>query len=207
MILDEDDSPPADPAASLLLITQQQAATRQALTPGQHMFFLPWGFAWLVGFGAYVLREPLDLPEFLPLTVLFALLALAGVLSGVAGARAYGSISGDSARRGHWYGLCWFAGFASMTALLVRVGDQMPPETIGLLWSASSVGITGMLQMAGGAIWLDKQLFRLGCYVLAVNIAGVLAGPQWHPMLVAVLGGGGMLIAGTVAWRRERAAR
>ena len=58
--------------------------------------------------------------------------------------------------------------------------------------------------MAGGAIWLDRDLFRLGVWISVINLAGVLAGPGWHALVVSVAGGGGILVAGALARLRQR---
>jgi hypothetical protein len=58
--------------------------------------------------------------------------------------------------------------------------------------------------MAGGAIWNDRWLFFLGAWTSVINVAGILAGPGWHSLIVAVAGGGGMLVAGLLGWLRMR---
>jgi hypothetical protein len=131
------------------------------------------------------------------------LLAAAGIVSGPGGSRAYGQGTGDSNRRGGWYGFAWFLGYATIIVVNVRVAGHLPEDLAGLLWAATSVGLAGALQMAGGAIWLDRNLFIVGTWVTVSNIAGVLAGPGWHALVVAVAGGG-MLLAGALAPRRHR---
>jgi hypothetical protein len=205
-----DAQPLTDPAETLRVIRAQQAEAVRMLRPDPRAYYWPWGLAWLVGFGLYFLRFGpnnrvfIELPIGLPLTVLFVLLAAAGVFSGVAGARAYGHVTGDSERRGRWYGFAWFAGFAGITVTIIKVSGGMPEDLKGLLWAASSVGIVGALQMAGGAVWLDRDLFAVGTWVTCINFLGVLAGPGWHSLIVSLAGGGGMIIAGTVAWMRVR---
>ncbi|MEV4626566.1 transporter [Micromonospora sp. NPDC049523] len=209
---DDDEQPPASPAETLRLIRQQQAEAARQLNPDPRLVYWPWGIAWLVGFGLFFLRFGPDdrvfvnLPEWLPLTALFVLLGAAGILSAITGARSYGQITGDSARRGQWYGVAWLLGFVSYGIILGRVTDQQPDDLARLLWAAAAVGLTGVLHVAGGAIWLDRNLFRLGIWLSAINIVGVYAGPGWHALIVALAGGGGMLIGGTIAWlnRRDR---
>ncbi|MET7708809.1 transporter [Micromonospora sp. NPDC005413] len=205
-----DDLPPADAAVALRLIRDQQADTALRLEPDARLVYWPWGVAWLVGFGLLFLRFSPDdrvlirLPDWLPLTTLFVLLVAAAAVQAVAGARAYGQVTGDSARRGLWYACAWALGSASVYTALGRVSDHLPHDLAGLLWSATAVGLTGALHMAGGAIWLDRDLFRLGVWISLINLAGVFAGPGWHALVVAVAGGGGILVAGTVARLRQR---
>jgi hypothetical protein len=206
----DDDLPPADAATALRLIKEQQAEAARRLNPDERLIFWPWGLAWLIGFGLLFLRFGpdgrvfVDMPRWLPLTALFVLLVAAAAISGIAGARAYGQVTGDSTRRGMWYGVAWFLSYLAMFATLIQVTDHLPGEQAGLLWSATAVGITGTLHMAGGAIWLDRDLFTLGVWLTTINIGGVLAGPGWHALIIALAGGGGMLLAGAVAWRKGR---
>lgn len=206
----DDDRPPANAATALQLIRDQQAATASRLEPDARLLYWPWGVAWLVGFGLFFLRFSPDgrvlvrLPDWLPLTVLFVLLAAASVVQAIAGARAYGQVTGDSAQRGRWYGFAWALGSVSVYVGVGRVSDHLPHDLAALLWSATAVGLTGALQMAGGAIWLDRNLFRLGVWISVINVAGAIAGPGWHALVVAVAGSGGILVAGTVSRLRQR---
>lgn len=118
--------------------------------------------------------------------------------------RAYGQVTGDSARRGQWYGYAWALGSVSVYAGLGRISEHLSHDLAALLWSATAVGLTGALHMAGGAVWLDRDLFRLGVWVSVINLIGAIAGPGWHALVVAVAGGGGMLVVGALARRRQR---
>ena len=83
----------------------------------------------------------------------------------------------------------------------------MPEDLQGLLWAGIAVGLTGVLHMAGGAIYLDRNLFALGLWISVINSPASSPGPGWHSLIVAVLGGGGMLVAGWLSARRQRAWR
>ncbi|WP_405428206.1 transporter [Micromonospora sp. NBC_00617] len=206
----DDDLPPSDAATALRLIRDQQAATVSRLEPDARLLYWPWGVAWLVGFGLFFLRYSPDgrvlvrLPDWLPLATLFTLLVAAGAIQAVAGARAYGQVTGDSAQRGRWYGWTWALGSVSAYAAVGRVSEHLPHDLTALLWSAAAVGLTGALHMAGGAIWLDRDLFRLGVWISVINVVGVIAGPGWHALVISVAGGAGILIAGTIARLRQR---
>lgn len=206
----DDDTPLADPAEALRLITEQQAEVSRRLNPDPRLFHWPWGVAWLVGFGLFFLRFGpdgrvfVDLPEWLPLTVLFVLLAAAGIITGRAGAKAYGQVVGASSQRGTWYGLAWFLGNVSLFAVNIKISPLLPDDLQGLLWAAGAVGLVGVLLMAGGAIWLDRNLFWLGAWIIVLNVAGLIAGPGWHALIIALGGGGGLLLAGTIAALRRK---
>jgi hypothetical protein len=204
----DDEMPPADPAESLRLIARERAATGRQLTPDPRLLLWPWGLAWLIGFGIYFLRFGpdgrvfVDLPEFLPLTVLLGLITVAGIITGVAGARAGRQVSGPSSRQGAMYGFTWSVAFIGMAVLLSRISDLLPTASANLLWAGAMVALTGVLHMAGGALWNDRTGYILGIWISVVNVVGIILGAGWHALIVAVLGGGGMLIAGLVAWLR-----
>ena len=206
--MERDDDRPLDPAESLRLIAREQATTNRRLTPDPRLVLWPWGLAWLIGFGAFFLRYGpgghvyVDMPDFVPLTLLLGLIALAGIFTGVVGARAGRQISGPSSRQGAMYGFTWSVAFIGMAVLFSRVSDLLPVPQANLLWAGAMVALTGVLHMAGGALWEDRSFYALGLWISVVNIVGVVIGPGWHALIVALLGGGGMLVAGFVFWLR-----
>ncbi|HZN77445.1 MAG TPA: transporter [Micromonosporaceae bacterium] len=208
--LTNDERPPATPADSMRLIREQRAAAGRRLFPSQLYFLVPWGLAWLIGFGLFFLRYGpndrtyLSMPGWLPLVALLGLLGVSMVISAVASARAYRHMAGPSALKGAMYGWAFFLGFLSLGVSLARVSDELPPNDQGLLWAAASVALVGALHMAGGAVWHDKSLFALGVWLSLVNVAGVIAGPGWHSLVIALAGGGGLLAFGAVLAVRRR---
>jgi hypothetical protein len=210
MASNDDDLPPVDPAESLRLIEREQAAAERILTPDQRLFLWPWGLAWLIGFTLYFLRFGpdgrvfVDMPSWLPLLVLLALIVAAGITTGVYGARAGRHVSGPSSQQGAMYGITWSVAFAGVTVVLSQVSNDLPVDKANLLWAGVMVAVTGALHMAGGAIFRDRALFILGAWTSVVNIVGVLVGAGWHSLILAVFAGGGMLVAGALAHLRLR---
>lgn len=206
----DDDLPPTDLTESLRLIEHERAETAHRLQPDPRLQLWPWGLAWLIGFSAYFLRfgpgghRYLDLPAWLPLVLLWGLITVAGVITGVAGARASRSVSGRTSRQGTMYALTWSVTFTGLWLVLSRVSSVLPSAEGTLLWTGTMVAATGALHMAGGAVFDNRTLFRLGLVISAVNAVGVLVGPGWHSLIVAVAGGGGMLVAGLLSWLRWR---
>ncbi|GID30062.1 transporter [Paractinoplanes brasiliensis] len=206
----DDDAPPLDPAESLALIERERHNLGRDLAPDPRMMFWPWGLAWLVGFALFFLRFGpdgrvfVDLPEWIPLSVLALLMITAGIVTGVAGSRVSRRISGPSSRQGIMYGVSWSVAFTAFSILFAQFGNVLPEDKAGLLWAGGMVALTGALHMAGGAIWDDRALFTLGAWTSAINIIGILAGPGWHSLIVAVAGGGGMIAAGLIGWLRLR---
>ena len=202
------DDEPLSPEASLALIVEQQQVTQRRLDIDPAIFLVPWGVAWLVGYGLLFLRYGpddrvlLSMPGWLPLLTLYALLVAAGAISGVAGFKATHGIAGESAERGTMYGWSWFLAFAGFGVLSSRFEPYLPPAQFGLLMGSLPVFITGILYMSGGAVWRDRHQFGFGVWLSVINAGGLLAGPGWHSLVVSLLGGGGMLAS--AAYQRSR---
>jgi hypothetical protein len=207
---DDDELPPVNPAESLRLIEQERAQTERILTPDPRLLLWPWGIAWAIGFTVYFLRYGPDgrvfveMPAWLPLTVLMTLIIVAGITTGVVGARAGRYVSGPSSQQGVMYGITWSVAFAGMAVVLSQVSSMLPDDKVNLLWAGVMVAVTGALHMAGGTIYRDRALFALGAWTSLVNVIGVFAGPGWHSLILAIGGGGGMLVAGTYTWLKLR---
>jgi hypothetical protein len=205
----DDERPPVDPAESLRLIAQERAQTERIITPDPRLLLWPWGLAWTIGFTVYFLRFGPDgrvlvhMPGWVPLTVLMALIIGAGITTGIVGARAGRYITGPSSTQGAMYGITWFVAFAGATVVLIQVSDALPVDKVNLLWAGVMVALTGALHMAGGTIYRDRSLFTLGVWTSVINVVGVIAGPGWHSLILAVAGGGGMLVAGTYQWLKR----
>ncbi|WP_250002190.1 transporter [Actinoplanes sp. M2I2] len=206
----DDDAPPLDPAESLALIERERAKLGRDLAPDPRVMFWPWGIAWLVGFTFLFLRFGpdgrvyVDMPAWLPLAVLPLLMIAAGILTGIAGGRAGSRISGPSTRQGVMYGVSWSVAFTGFSILFAQFSDILSEDRAGLLWAGGMVALTGVLHMAGGAVWNDRDLFVLGAWTSLINIVGILIGPGWHSLIVAVAGGGGMIAAGLIGWLKLR---
>jgi hypothetical protein len=203
---EDDERPPVDPAESLRLIAQERATTERVLIPDPRLLLWPWGIAWAIGFTVYFLRYGpdgrvfVDMPAWLPLTVLMGLIITAGITTGIVGARAGRYVTGPSSVQGAMYGITWSVAFAGVAVVLSQVSGVLPDDKLNLLWAGVMVALTGALHMAGGTIYRDRSLFALGAWTSVVNVIGVIAGPGWHSLILAVGGGGGMLAAGTYAW-------
>jgi hypothetical protein len=169
-----------------------------------------WGTAWLVGFGLVFLHDgPHDkaivgLPGWLPLTVLGTLLVAAGVVTVLLGVRVFGhgGVDEDTLRRGKWYGLAWLIGYLGLVLTIGTVTHGMTSDQAGLVWGATATGLTAVLHLAGSAIWLDRAQFRLGMYVIVVNFVAAGAGAGWQSLILAVAGGGVMVVLGVRGWSR-----
>ncbi len=210
MVPTDDDLPLGDPAESLALIERERANLERDLTPDPRLMFWPWGIAWVVSFTVFFLRFGpdgrvfVDLPGWLPLLVLAVMLFAAGITTGIVGARVGWQVSGPSSRQGMLYGVTWSVAISVFAVLFSQFGEVLPEDLLGLLWAGGMVGLTGILHMAGGIMWNDRNMLALGAWTCLVNVIGIVVGPGWHSLIIAVAGGGGMLVAGLVGWLRLR---
>jgi hypothetical protein len=204
----DEELPPASPAESLRLIREQRARAERSLTPDPRLVYVPWSFSWLIGFGVFFLKYGsdgdglVDMPEWVPLATLFSLMAVALVIMTIELARAGRQVAGESATKGTMYGIAWAVAFIGLGVTAGYLSDYLPPPQVGLLWSASSVGLVAVLYIAGAAIYSDRIMFVHGCWLAVINVAGVLAGPGWHALIISLAGGGGGLVLGFLAGRR-----
>lgn len=208
------DAPPS-PEESLRLIRQQQSAVESLMQRSLLLYYLPWGLTWLIGFGMFVLRDGIgesgpyvSMPYGVPLAVLFILMGAALAITVVAGARESTRIGGDSTARGITYGLSWVLAFGTIMPIVAHFAELLARDERAMLFAAVPVGLTGTLYVAGAAVWRSRSMFVLGGWILVVNMAGVLAGTGWHSLVIAVAGGGGLILAGVAArlgWWRDAA--
>jgi hypothetical protein len=206
-----DQAPPSVTEAHRLIAHERPAMARRTFAHPS-VYYVTWGVAWLVGFGLTFLHGGLDgrgivaMPDLVPAVTFAALLVAAAVVTIVVSTRSRGRIAGASNERGLMYGVSWGVAFAMVWVVAGRLSGSLPPVEVGLLWSALSTGVVGALYACGAAIWRDRAMFALGVWVSAVNVAGVLAGPGWHSLLMSVAAGGGLLATGVVMQARQRSA-
>lgn len=197
-----EDEPPLSPEESLRLIEQGRNDAIRRLDGDPLLFYLPWGISWLIGYGLLFLRFGPDgrifvpMPEWVPLFVLFVLMSIAMVLTGWAGYRAHRDISGESSVRGLYYGLSWFVGFAGLMSVIGRISEHLSEPDRYLLYGAGAITLVGTLYVAGAAVWRDRTMFGYGIWVSAVNVVGVILGSGWHALVIALAGGGGLIVLG-----------
>ena len=209
----DEDRPPASPAETLRVIEQQRADAQRKLQPHPMVFLGPYGTAWLVGFGLLFLRFGPDervfvsMPQWVPLTSLFALLIGAAVVSGVWAGSTFRHVRGRSSVQGTMYGFSWLIAYVGMGVTLSRFNDVLADPEIGELYTGVAVLLTGALHIAGAAIWEDRTLFALGVWIIVVNAVGSILGPGWHSLIISLAGGGGMLLAGLLLMLRARRRR
>ncbi|SDN18658.1 hypothetical protein SAMN05216355_101113 [Actinomyces ruminicola] len=195
-----------EPAAALAAIGEQQSAYRRLIEIRSAPFYFAWGFAWLIGYGVCGLTVGRD--HLLPvgsLLVFLGCLAAAAVFTCVYIARRSRGLRGRSSWIGTLYGLAWMGGMILALTVSGRIGAFLnelgTPEAADLgsvMANALPCLVVGVMFLAGAAIWEETSLAVTGGWVLAVTMAATIVGGHALWAIMALAGGGGLLVAGAV---------
>lgn len=201
------------PEAARALIVSQRGTALRSLRADPAVMLGVWGVAWLVGFGGLYLTSRRWLSGGFPTwsagLILAALLVAAALVTFGQQIRASRGVDGPSHRIAAMYGWSWILAFAGTFAFDVAVQDQgLPSHLAPLLWTGTSLLAVGLLYLGGGMLWADRLQYKLGVWVLLTGAASVFAGVPGNFAVLSLAGGGGFLVAATVARaRRFRADR
>lgn len=188
-----------DPATALATIKTQ----RQAVLVRSDLILIAWGLAWVVGYTGLALGgSPF---------ILAAGLAAAIVVTAVVVSRGSRGVRGTTSRIGTVYGLTWIAAMGLTAVLLSRIGIVLADlpfeeanELMSLLGSGIPCLVVGTIYMAGAMLWEETSMAWLGGWILVVTAAATIAGLPAAWWIMAILGGGGLLVMGLVQlWQRK----
>jgi hypothetical protein len=196
------------PAARLEMIDAERRRVTRQVRFNPAVVNGAWAVAWVVGFGAAYLAYGADrlIPGWLGPTVPVVLIVAAVALSIGYSARVGAGITGPTRRSAAMYGWAWTLGFAGLFVVNLALSRHgVPDRTVTLLWSASSLLLTGVLQMAGGALWRDWVMYAIGGWTIASATGAVLVGVPGAFLVLSLAGGGGFaLLAAWVAHLQRR---
>lgn len=199
------------PAEAMALVDRQRADSQRELKINEGVIYAAWGFAWLWCYGLTFLKYGGGTPPLVEVPMwLFSLswpVAMFGaaMVMTVHLVRTRRGIAGESAEASTLYSLAWAIAFGlSMpVGVLLRPGGAEDPA----YWLYPSVIICivlGTSYLFSAAVWRDRVQYVTGAWILAVNLVGVIAGFAWYPLVLAIGGGGGLLVASAIATARHR---
>ncbi|WSE35416.1 hypothetical protein VSH64_45745 [Amycolatopsis rhabdoformis] len=197
-------------AESLNLIARQNERTRRELGAGPARLLGVWAFTWLVGWGLVFFSNDFHARPLMPgwvAGIVVAVLFVAAIAySAYYGSRISRGIRGPSRRTGAMYGWAWMIAYAGLALVNVRVMQtgRLDPHTISLLWSGTSLLLTGVLYLTAGMLWQDKLQYGFGVWIIVCGGASVFAGVPGNFLVLSLAGGGGFLVASLVYFVRER---
>lgn len=200
---DLDEAPPSADEA-LALIREQQSALERDQLSGIPWMLGVWGVAWSVGFlalwsgydgGNPWFRIPLPIAAI----VFAALLIVAAVVSAVIGTRLNRGVRGPSNYSGAVYGISW--PIVSLAAYLIGVGlavNGMDRELQSLFFPAIYALVAGCMFIMAAAIWRSIDQLVLGVILVVAGAVAPFSGAPTNNLVMAIVGGGAMLISGLV---------
>lgn len=204
--LDPDDAP-LDPEQMLAIIREQRRAVRDRFTPDPRILFGTWGIAWLAGYltlHATASDSASHTPTSWSLVIFFVLIGSASALTIVHIMRRASGVAGPSGTAGAMYGFSWTIGFVSVALIMTgleRAGASSAVMSLG--WNALACLLVGMLYLAGGAMWQSPVLYALGAWIVLVGGVATVVGVPTAFLVMALAGGGGMLLAALITHVRE----
>lgn len=160
--------------------------------------YLGFALAYVLGHGMAAARgaEILDLPGWLPLVALYGGLALGTVAATVAALRAQKHLPPQELGPAKLLGMVWVVGLAGLFLLVTGLGRTvMNDEIQPLLWPVGSAFVVGLIYLAEGAMRRDTIHYALGGGLVLLGGVALLLPTVWALTLLAVVGGGGYLVA------------
>ena len=199
-----DEESPLDPAGMLALVQNQQQDVQRRMARFVPWILLSWAVAWGGGFGMLWLidgaRPEISVPVEVAAPVFAVLMVIAGVASGVLGARSGRGIrtSKAAAFTGTVYGVTWSVGFVALFVLGSALSyNGMPQELLNIYYPAVSLIFVGIMYLLAGAIWHAVPAVAMGGCIVLIAAIGPFFGYPTH-YLVYAIAGGAIFLAGTV---------
>ncbi|UJP40504.1 hypothetical protein [Cellulomonas palmilytica] len=202
--MDDDTSAPLGTEEALAIIADQRAAAART-QPSAPLLFGVWGTAWVLGYGLLWLSVgDDDTWAAWAAVVAGAVIVAAMVVTAVHCIRRTHGIRGRSAEQGAMYGWSWFLGFLGQGVIVAALANAgASREVVGLAANAIAALVVGLLYIAGGLMWRAIAMYALGAWILLAGAAGAFAGIPDSYAVLALAGGGGMLVAALVTRVRD----
>ncbi|WP_320781415.1 ABC transporter permease [Streptomyces sp. CRN 30] len=170
--------------------------------------YVGFGLAYLLGHGSAALSrgaDPLlELPGWLPMTLLGAGLAVGTVQATLAALRAQRAATapGD-VLSGQLLGAAWISAFAALFLAITGLAATLDsPDVQTLLWPTGSGLVVGLLYVAEGAVRRNVLHYTLGTWLALTSTAALLLGSPGLYWTLTLAGGGAYAVAAVLERRR-----
>ncbi|MGP2438644.1 ABC transporter permease [Streptomyces sp. JW3] len=170
--------------------------------------YVSFGLAYLLGHGSAALSKGdtplLDLPGWLPMTLLGAGLATGTVVATVAALRAQRAATDPAeVRTGQLLGAAWITAFAALFLAITGLAATVDnPDIQTLLWPTGSGLVVGLLYVAEGAARRNALHYVLGTWLALTSTAALLLGTPGLYWVLTLAGGGAYAVASVLELRR-----
>ncbi|AGP57407.1 hypothetical protein [Streptomyces rapamycinicus] len=173
--------------------------------------YISFGLAYVFGHGSAALSKGtgplLDLPSWLPMTLLGAGLAAGTVVATRAALRAQRGATGPDLLSGKLLGASWLIAFAALFLTITGLASAVEmPDLQDMLWPTGSGLIVGLLYVSEGAARRNVLHYGLGVWLALTSTAALFLGTPGLYWVLAIAGGGAYAVA-TVLERRRLAVR
>jgi hypothetical protein len=195
-------------AENMNLATEMKQArerSRRELAVRRPALFVTWGLAVLAGYGTLWLsvrgQHPFHGPTVPAVVTLVALLVAAAVYTVWEADRASSGVSGSSALQRGIFVSALAAGVLAMDIFIhavARAGADRP--LVALMGAAAPLLVAGVVFVASCAVngVLDRPRLAVGLWLLAVAAYGGWAGPVTYLAVIALAGGGGIVLMAAI---------
>ncbi len=196
---------PLNPAAT---VPGPPAAAHRPVDVDNRATYISFGLAYVLGHGSAAVSQGdaplLDLPGWLPMTLLGAGLAVGTVQATVAALRAQrAATEPDDVLSGRLLGAAWVTGFAALYLAITGLASTLNlPDVQSLLWPTGSGFVVGLLYIAEGARRRNLLHYGLGTWLALTSTAALLLGTPGLYWVLTVAGGGAYAVA-TLAEHRS----
>lgn len=184
---------------------------RATRTPGEvdnRSTYISFGLAYMLGHGSAALSKGdapvLDLPGWLPMTLLWAGLAIGTVLATRAALRAQNTATDpDEILSGKLLGAAWITAFAALFLAITGLAAAVDhPDLQKLLWPTGSGFVVGLLYVAEGAARRNPLHYTLGTWLALTSTGALLLGDPGFYWVLTLAGGGAYALAALLERRR-----
>ncbi|MEE1804289.1 ABC transporter permease [Streptomyces sp. JV176] len=184
------------------------AATRPPGEVDNRATYISFGLAYVLGHGAAAVsqgtRPLLDLPDWLPMTLLGTGLAAGTVIATVAAGRAQRAATHpDEILSGKMLGAAWVVAFAALFLTITGLTNSLgAPDLPALLWPTGSGLVVGLLYLAEGAARRNLLHYGLGTWLALTSTTALLLGTPGLYWTLTLAGGGAYALAAVLERRR-----
>ncbi|WP_435251002.1 ABC transporter permease [Streptomyces tendae] len=170
--------------------------------------YISFGLAYLLGHGSAALSQGdhpvLDLPGWLPMTLLGTGLAVGTVQATRAALRAQRDTTDpDAVRTGQLLGALWATAFTALFLAITGLSAAVDhPDIQTLLWPTGSGFVVGLIYVAEGAVRRNTLHYALGTWLALTSTAALLLGNPGFYWVLTLAGGGAYALATLLERRR-----
>ncbi|MFB6512962.1 ABC transporter permease [Streptomyces virginiae] len=169
--------------------------------------YLSFGLAYVLGHGTAAASQGadplLDLPGWLPTTLLGSGLVVGIVLTTLAGLRAQVGATTPEILSARLLGAAWIAAFTALFLAVTGLTSVLEqPELQSVLWPAGSGLIVGLLYLAEGSVRRNLLHYGLGVWLALTSTAALWFATPGLYWVLAVAGGGAYVLAAALEHRR-----